>query len=154
MRGCFTPVSERRQVRAAAPAHCWMACLGPGANRSLSTIEPVCGTPKWKLENDAQRPASETRPARTEIPEIADQRPGRANLTRGNVADSHTHREIIPRRPDSLADEAVRSEPVCVADSLLTGKITGNFTKIGPFGERLSARTQQNQLVAGQFPTK
>jgi hypothetical protein len=31
---------------------------------------------------------------------------------------------------------------------------TGNFTKIGPFGEKLSAGTQQNQLVAGQFPTK
>jgi hypothetical protein len=43
---------------------------------------------------------------------------------------------------------------VCGADSLLTGKITGNFTKIGPFGEKLSAGTQQNQLVAGQFPTK
>jgi hypothetical protein len=53
-----------------------------------------------------------------------------------------------------LADETVSGEPVCGADSLLTGKITGNFTKIGPFGEKLSARTQQNQLVAGQFPTK
>jgi hypothetical protein len=31
---------------------------------------------------------------------------------------------------------------------------TGNFTKIGPFGEKLSTRTQQNQLVAWQFPTK
>ncbi len=50
----------------------------------------------------------------------------------------------------NLADETVSGEPVCGADSLLTGKITGNF----PFGEKLSARTQQNQLVAGQFPTK
>src|SRR5580704_12697152 len=39
-------------------------------------------------------------------------------------------------------------------NSLRTGKITGNFTKIGPFGETSPARTQQNQLVAGQFPTK
>jgi hypothetical protein len=62
--------------------------------------------------------------------------------------------EIKSRRPDCLADETVSGEPVCGADSLLTGKITGNFTKIGPFGEKLSARTQQNQLVAGQFPTK
>jgi hypothetical protein len=33
-------------------------------------------------------------------------------------------------------------------------EFTGNFTKIGPFGEKLPARTKQNQLVAGQFPTK
>jgi hypothetical protein len=39
-------------------------------------------------------------------------------------------------------------------NSLLTGKFTGNFTKIMPIGEKLLARTQQNQLVAGQFPTK
>ncbi len=53
-----------------------------------------------------------------------------------------------------LADETVLGEPVCEANSLLTGKITGNFTKIGPFGETLPVRTQQNQLVAGKFPTK
>jgi hypothetical protein len=52
------------------------------------------------------------------------------------------------------ADDAVGGEPVCGADSLLTGNLTGNFTKIGPFGEKLPARTKQNQLVAGQFPTK
>jgi hypothetical protein len=52
------------------------------------------------------------------------------------------NREIKPRRQDSLADETVSGEPVCGADSLLTGKITGNFTKIGPFGEKLSGRMQ------------
>jgi len=54
----------------------------------------------------------------------------------------------------SMADETVNGEPVSRRSSLLTGKITGNFTKIGPFGETLPVRTQQNQLVAGQFPTK
>jgi hypothetical protein len=33
-------------------------------------------------------------------------------------------------------------------------EITGNFTKIGPLHEKLPDRTQQNQLVVGQFPTK
>ena len=61
-----------------------------GANQSLSAVEPVSAPPKRKLENRQQRPAPETRPARTEIPEIADQRLGRPSLTRGNVADSHT----------------------------------------------------------------
>ena len=43
-----------------------------------------------------------------------------------------TNREIIPRRPDCLADETVIGEPVCGADSLLTGKITGNIAEFGP----------------------
>jgi hypothetical protein len=60
----------------------------------------------------------------------------------------------LPAAESGEPDETVSGEPVCGADSLLTGKITGNFTKIGPFGEKLSARMQQNQLVAGQFPTK
>jgi hypothetical protein len=49
------------------------------------------------------------------------------------------------------ADEAVSSEPVCEANSLRSGNLTGNFTKIGPFGETSPVRTQQNQLVAGEF---
>src|SRR5580704_12370543 len=60
------------------------------ANRSLSTAEPVSAPPKWKLENGEQRPAPETFPARAEMPQIAGQRLGRAGVTRGNVADSHT----------------------------------------------------------------
>ena len=60
------------------------------ANRSLSHIEPVSGTPKRKLENGEQRLAPKTHPSRTEIPEIAGQRLGRASLTRGNVGGSHT----------------------------------------------------------------
>jgi len=53
-----------------------------------------------------------------------------------------------------LPDETVDGEPVSGSNSLLTGKITGNFTIIGPFGEIVPVKTQQNQLVAGQFPTK
>jgi hypothetical protein len=53
-----------------------------------------------------------------------------------------------------MADETVKGEPVSEEDSLLSGKITGNLTKIGPFDKKLPVRTQQNQLVTGQFPTK
>ena len=84
-------------------------------------VEPVSAPPKRKLENRHQRPEPETRPARAEMPEIADQ----------------------------LADDAVSGEPVCGANSLLTGKITGNFTKIGLLRENLPVRTQQNQLLRG-----
>jgi hypothetical protein len=49
---------------------------------------PVCSTPKRKLKNSDQRPAPETHPPRTEIPDIADQRLGHPGLTRGNVGDS------------------------------------------------------------------
>jgi hypothetical protein len=86
----FVPVKSADQKQRPAPAQLRRRRTeGPSANRSLSTVEPVCGTPKWKLENGAQRPAPETRPARTEIPKIAGQRLGRASLTRGNVPDSH-----------------------------------------------------------------
>jgi hypothetical protein len=37
---------------------------------------------------------------------------------------------------------------------LRSENLTGNFTKIGPCGETSPVRTQQNQLVAGEFPTK
>ena len=70
--------------------------------------------PKQKLENRQQRPAPETRPARTEIPAIAGQRLGHPSLTRGNVGDSLPPGNN-PRRPDSLADETVSGEPVSEA---------------------------------------
>jgi hypothetical protein len=84
--------------------------------------------------------------------QIADQRLGHPSLTRGNVGDS-PHREITRRRPDCVADEPVNGEPVCGANSLLTGNLTGNFHKIGLLSENLPIITLQNQLVAGQFPT-
>jgi hypothetical protein len=59
------------------------------ANQSLSTIEPVCGTPRRKLENGEQRLAPETRRSKAESPETVDQRLGRASLTRGNVGGSY-----------------------------------------------------------------
>src|SRR6202011_2356277 len=70
---------------------------GHSANRSLSAIEPVSATAKRKLENGEQRPAPETRPLRAEMPQIAGQRLGRASLTRGNVADSHTPGNNTPQ---------------------------------------------------------
>jgi hypothetical protein len=61
---------------------------GHSANQSLSASEPVSAPPKRKLENRQQRPAPETRPARTEIPAIAGQRLVHPSLTRGNDGDS------------------------------------------------------------------
>jgi hypothetical protein len=40
-----------------------------------------------------------------------------------------------------MADDAVSGEPVSGEDSLLTGKRTGNFVKIGPFGKKPPVRT-------------
>jgi hypothetical protein len=66
----------------------------PDANRSLSAIEPVSATAKRKLENGEQRPAPETRAQRTEMPEIARQRPAPASLTRGKINDFHRSGKI------------------------------------------------------------
>src|ERR1700730_12732092 len=41
-----------------------------------------------------------------------------------------TNREIIPRRPNCLADEPVPSEPVSGRGSLLKGKMQGEFEKM------------------------
>jgi hypothetical protein len=40
-----------------------------------------------------------------------------------------------------VADEPVQGEPVSGEDSLLSGKRTGNFVKIGPFGKKPPVRT-------------
>src|ERR1019366_7352651 len=64
------------------------------------------------------------------------------------------HREITPRRPDWLADEPVSGEPVCGANSLLTGNLTGNFTKIGPFGETLPRQNAAESVSCRTIPYK
>jgi hypothetical protein len=58
-----------------------------------STVEPVCSTPKRKLENGEQRLAPQSQRSRIKMLEIADQRPWRASLSRGNVGGSHTTRK-------------------------------------------------------------
>jgi hypothetical protein len=105
---------------------------GIGALRRLSVCcrTGLC-TPKRKLENRHQRPEPETRPARAEMPEIADQRLGAPQPNLRECRRFSPHREITPQRPDSLADETVSREPVCGANSLLTGKLTGNFADSG-----------------------
>jgi hypothetical protein len=49
------------------------------------------------LENGEQRLAPETLAQRTEMPEIAGQRPAAASLTRGNINDFH--------RPGKISQE-------------------------------------------------
>ena len=58
---------------------------GRSSNRSLATVEPVSSPRKRKLENSEQRPATESRSRRTEIPEVVGQRLVPAGLTCGNV---------------------------------------------------------------------
>src|ERR1700730_5789910 len=83
--------------------------------------------------------------------------PPRTILLPVNVISPPLERALLNCSPyirETMACLSLASADAAPADSLQTGKITGNFTKIGPFCEKLSARTQQNQLVAGQFPTK
>jgi hypothetical protein len=69
------------------------------------------------------------------------------------IATIHGH--SLALTPENSRGEPVGCEPAG-GNSLLiiTGKFTGNCPKIWPFGEKLPARTQQNQLVAGQIPYK
>jgi hypothetical protein len=57
-------------------------------------------------------------------------------------------------RPDCMAEDAVSCEPVSAANSLLTGKLTGNFAKSGhrsQFGRSINARSQG---LTAEFPTQ
>src|SRR6266446_5714825 len=68
-----------------------------------------------------------------------------------------------PQRPDWLADDAVSCEPVSAPNSLLTGKLTGNFAKSGlsvaiscPINARIQCLTavltmQQNREFSNAY---
>jgi hypothetical protein len=64
------------------------------------------------------------------------------------------HGEITPRRPDCVADETVNGEPVWAANSLLSGKITGNFRD---YGSNLKVKPKictNLQPLIDKFPVK
>jgi hypothetical protein len=54
----------------------------------------------------------------------------------------------------SMADDAVLIEPVFNPNSLITGKLTGNFTNFGPFPRFSLLIDEQIQSLAEQFPTQ
>jgi hypothetical protein len=59
-----------------------------------------------------------------------------------------------PQRPDCVADDAVSCEPVSAPNSLLTGKLTGNFAESGDpsqFSRPIKARIQS---LTAEFPTQ
>src|ERR1700730_12142504 len=70
---CRRPPDPRR-----APCEPVSVCNRTGLQHAETEIG------KWRAETGAQ-----TRPARVEIPEIADQRLGPTSVTRGNVNGSH-----------------------------------------------------------------
>jgi hypothetical protein len=76
---------DERADRGCRPRVTFAPVYGRSSNRSLETVEPVSPPRKRKLEKSEQRPAPETRVQRTEMPQIADQRPVPDSLTYGNV---------------------------------------------------------------------
>src|SRR5262249_737703 len=94
------------------------------SNWSLPILEPVSSPRNRKLEKSGQRPVSESRVQRTEIPEVVDQRP----VPTRNV-DAFQFGENSSLRPHCLADDAVLRELVSRANSLRTGKFAGNPIK-------------------------
>jgi hypothetical protein len=58
------------------------------------------------------------------------------------------------RETDCLPEEAVRCEPVSGANSLLTGKLTGNFEKFSASAPISHSIDQQIQRLAAKFPTQ
>jgi hypothetical protein len=59
-----------------------------------------------------------------------------------------------PQRPDCVADDAVSCEPVSAPNSLLTGKLTGNFAKSG-LSVAISCPINAGiQCLTAKFPTQ
>jgi len=57
------------------------------------------------------------------------------------------------RRPDWVADEAVQIERVSTSDSLLTGKLTGNFANLQAPTAEVRRNARLFQYVSDEFPT-
>src|SRR5262249_13183336 len=55
---------------------------------------------------------------------------------------------------DCVADDAVSCEPVSAPNSLLTGKLTGNFANSGPQQRFPHLINEQIQRLAAKFPTQ
>ncbi|HEV7999131.1 MAG TPA: hypothetical protein VGP63_04575, partial [Planctomycetaceae bacterium] len=59
-----------------------------------------------------------------------------------------------PRPRECVVDDAVLIEPVFNPNSLITGKLTGNFSNSGLFLRFSLLIVQQVQWLAEQFPTQ
>jgi hypothetical protein len=104
----------------------------PEYRTSLSQFEPSLRETYTDIEN--RRP--ETVSQNSSV--AAENRENYASETSRRLANSREYRTYLcdpegPQRWHWLADDAVSCEPVSAANSLLTGKITGNFAKNRPF---------------------
>src|SRR5262249_44991175 len=59
-----------------------------------------------------------------------------------------------PQRPDCVADDAVSCELVSAPNSLLTGKLTGNFAESGHPRRFPHLINEQIQRLAAKFPMR
>src|SRR5215510_3218317 len=64
------------------------------------------------------------------------------------------HSHVSRWRPDWLADDAVSCELVSAPNSLLTGKLTGNFAESGPLLRFRRPINEPIQRLAAKFPTQ
>src|SRR6266436_4187785 len=131
---------------------------------SQATFEPVsaktqpvsghttCQIPD--IENSCGRDSSRKTPPSVGSPRFSSPktRPLPAN-PRECRRFSHTL-EITPQRPHWLADDAVSIGLVSTANSLLTGKLTGNFVDSGPLPRFLRPVGERIQWLAEKFPTQ
>ena len=130
------PLKKRIVCRPKSLPKLWTSCRRPPDSPRVP-CEPVsvcnrtglCPTEmeieKWRPETGAQNPPRTDRNGKNCRTETGACQPN-PRKCRGF---SHI-REIIPRRPDSLADEPVSGEPVCEENSLLAGNLQGIFPNL------------------------
>ena len=70
------------------------------------------------------------------------------------IAKAQATPDAAYRDPDCVADDAVHYEPVSAPNSLLTGKLTGNFANSGPQQRFPHLINELIQSLAAKFPTQ
>ena len=80
--------------------------------------------------------------------------PQRPDCVAGAAATFERYPYVSSWRPDWLADDAVSCELVSAANSLLTGKLTGNFANSGPQQRFPHLINELIQRLAAKFPTQ
>src|SRR5262249_60643765 len=78
----------------------------------------------------------------------------RLTLAKRKKQTTHTIEIDRPQRPDCVADDAVSCELVSTPNSLLTGKLTGNFAVSGHQRRFPHLINEPIQRLAAKFPMR
>src|SRR5262249_2720294 len=134
--------------------------VSPLDRRQFEVLQPECFSPSAKglLAPPYYPLGLRGNFACVQNPTKADLQDGRylprLTLAKRKKQSTHTIEIDRPQRPDCVADDAVSCELVSAPNSLLTGKLTGNFAESGPLLRFRRPINEPIQRLAAKFPTQ